>query len=613
MKQLSVMMVVATSCALVLNAADQKAKFYEWMGSAVSNPFEIDKHTFCPAYTGESECYGCSKDRCVHCHAIPMLAVYNGSVKAIWAPISSYFSGGYYGYFDTIHDYFDKDSAHSYILTSSLIFKPSGTFDGLLTPRAATFPRAQYLQRINFKPHDDGSIRACDISVVDDPVCKKLTQGIGINWSLACATNPSQDTFMILLRQDEEKNLNKEFKLLIGGDAQKSCSYSNLLRTGEITDINIRVNFDAKKTAQYLQVTHRTEPEGVEEKLVLEYRLNEGKEEITCYEHVVAVDLEKPDQSKTVSLRNLWYPSAYDHIMSWPAKPIEPYNVAIKPQAQRVMHCYQPDTAWPREIFSTYLPFVRHILDIKAKKRYDDALVSYLESCSFDEIAKYFRVLLVSKFGSNLEYVMRVHCLVKRSPDATMYADADGFIYYSSSDDDLWNKAEQLDGPFFWPLAEKYVCDKWVSLLTKEKVKDDSEIYLNAHRPEALRALTVEGFKSLYTERAMAPAQRTWDNGKIGLYWWCDCKGLHLRLYDLKSEDKKLFAVRDIPDCSDGSVTKVEEVGKQLQVGVRYKPSSSTSNTASNTAITTTSSTPVAPIASLQPKTTNSRGYCAVM
>jgi hypothetical protein len=518
------------------------------MGTVVTNPFGYSENDFCSAYTGQPSWTDCRKDRCkTHQHVIPVLAVYNDKVRTVWAPNSAA------GQFSEMHTNFCKDTADSYILTNSLLFDPlnNSVIHGLMTPREIISPETPYLQHIKCTVQPDGSLRADCIDKVNDPVCKDLTTGIGVDWSFSCNTNPAQNKFAIMLLQDKKESPSKKFKLLVSDAAAKSCAYSNAIEATDTRWIGTSNDFGLE-TVQSLNVTYRDAVRGEEEAVMLTYHCDQEKCSIDCREHVVAVDLDKPTGEKTISVNNLWY-AVRPHILSWLAVPVEQSASAIKPKAQRLMHCYKEDQVWPREIFETYFKTVRHINDIKGKEKYYDAEFAYFGSCELENLGRYCQIEELSHFNNSEDIIIVGRNLVRRqSKTATMYADAMGCLYYCATDDDLYNKAKSLGNVKYIPFN---VCKLWAAFITKENPEDPRK-YLHKHRHEALQ-VTAQQYTQFYRDAAAQYARRTWDNGVIGAYWWFDNKGMHICFYDLMKGEDNLIGDY-LKDRHQGTITDVQ-------------------------------------------------------
>lgn len=531
MKRLSAMFVSLTiistfACDQQLIRDRKYSNLYDWMGTVVTNPFVIDDSKFCPAYTGKENFYECRKDCCNgYNHYIPMLALYpDQSIKTVWSLNTSIEKNVVEGdVFERLFQYPNVGMACSYILTNSLMFIPSdNTVYGLLVPSKVQSNEDSYLQRIRCKIQDDGSIRQHDLRKVDDSTCEKLTKGIGTNWAFSCATDQCKKRFSIMLWQENEQN--NKFKLLTGDTTEKSFTYSSDLTMDKIWWIYTKKFFDPC-CLQRLQVNDK------KKSFFLDYNLEPQNNAIYCYEHEIAVDVNKPHIQKTISLNRTWT-SVRDHILAWPVIHAGESHDAIKPPAKRLIHCYQDDTAWPQEIFSDYFAHIWHITQIQKDGTYDDADTKYVNECEISKLAKLVQIMFVSKLSYVNTYCWAIQdrSLSKRSPHATLAINADGELYYCSKDGQKYvDNVGQPGQQYPFALAVPKI---WAA---KIGFPNGGENDLMKNRSKALQ-LSAQDFFKFYTDRAMDYTQRTWDNGTIGVYWYFDKGGMHIRLYDLTKE-----------------------------------------------------------------------------
>jgi hypothetical protein len=230
----------------------------------------------------------------------------------------------------------------------------------------------------------------------------------------------------------------------------------------------------------------------------------------------------------------------------------------IKPPAQRVVHCYQEDPAWPREIFKNYFAHIWHITQIQGDKTYDKADEEYVFSCRLEDLVRFVQIMYLSKLSEVTTYCFAIQdrAVVKRSADATLAVDPEGELYHCPLDNNSKTYIDNVSTRLPFRLD---IYQIWATYIARRDFPNmgAAQEYLQTHRCEALQVNTQEFFK-FYTDHAKTYAQRTWDNGIIGVYWSFNKDGMHIRLYDLTKEQPEKIGDYMEGRHSEGIITSVE-------------------------------------------------------
>lgn len=425
----------------------------------------------------------------------------------------------------------------SNIIPSSLMVGPSGNY--MYGLRWSKIPKsgALCLQRIRCKIQPDGSIRKTDIQIIDDAVCTELTQNIDSDHTFTCVTDENKKWFAIIFSRVAKQNKKQTFRVLIGNVTKKSYSYAHKICAGEVRSeiTDLKQLFDENSIVQTLCISCN---HGI---FAFKYYFDKRKKELTCYEHVVATDLDEPNPQNTISLHNLYITLKNYILTSWPTKEIENIDTRVQPKSKKIMHCYKPDEAWPREIFKNHFEFRRDVKRIQSTTPpFDDRRIKLdawketLESYDLHKLARHFQMEYLGKLSIMNEWILHDRCLMKRSEDATIYCNAYGEPYYCPSMCDPDKDIRLLDNGWHQTFN---VYQPWAYHIKKERLSEhDAEKYLNNNRAQALQ-VSAQEFVTFYTNQAWKYAQRTWDNGAIGAYWYFDNDVMRIRLYDLKIVD----------------------------------------------------------------------------
>lgn len=516
---------------------NKREKLYDWIGSLDQDMAK--QYRLCPAYnTSDQNLHGCCKYKC----KVPWREIHNTPVlKLCEGTFETEYDSSAAARTDLINKVFGYHlfvGSAAYIFPQFFLIGPSGNtcYNFMITRNAQDNVLA--LKRIKSAIQADGSLRVNDIQIIDDVHYQKPSEGLASCCELFCTVDDDAKHCSMLLCEQCPK-LNKiGFKMLVGNVTSKSYGYDNEISAKHCWGVSTEGFLDSVGAEYTVQV------DALQKNYYLTYNYEHATKQITCYEHVVAVDVNDPNEDKVISL-NLANGSGgselHNYLGTWPFFQAKSFGSTISPPAVRLVHYYQQHPAWPREIPTRFLSHVWDILQAKETVSYEDAERYYLSKCDIKKLARLAQIFELC--GDDLpnhpfDWDERFSELMSNSEKATVYCDHTGCLSYQALDGD----EEFFLGPDL-PDNGLGICRLWAQAIApRKRMPNEFEAmqFLRKNRFMAL-LVTADHYLHFYKQLAWSYARCTWDNGTLAAYWSFDCdrdRAMRVRLYDLKAQDK---------------------------------------------------------------------------